>query len=86
MDPTEIINKYRRFLKRINYSKITVRNYFFNIKQFSDWLKVPIDEVTSEIIFEYIGFLHNRRRDCRKSPKMVILAIPHVMKSITCKH
>ena len=61
MDLTEIIAKYKRFLKRINYSKITVRNYFFNIKQFSDWLKVPIDEVTSEVIFEYIGFLHNRR-------------------------
>jgi site-specific recombinase XerD len=61
MDPTEIINKYRRFLKRVNYSKITVQNYFFNIKQFSDWLRVPIDEVTSEVIFEYIGFLHNRR-------------------------
>lgn len=61
MDLTEIIAKYKRFLKRINYSKITVRNYFFNIKQFSDWLKVPIDEVTSEVIFEYIGFLYNRR-------------------------
>jgi site-specific recombinase XerD len=48
-------------LKRVNYSKITVQNYFFNIKQFSDWLRVPIDEVTSEVIFEYIGFLHNRR-------------------------
>ena len=61
MDLTEIIAKYKRFLKRINYSKITVRNYFFNIKQFSDWLKVPIAEVTSEVIFEYIGFLYNRR-------------------------
>jgi len=61
MDLTEIIIKYRRFLKRVNYSKITVQNYFFNIKQFSDWLKVPIDEVTFEVIFEYIGFLHNRR-------------------------
>jgi site-specific recombinase XerD len=61
MDLTEIIAKYKRFLKRINYSKITVRNYFYNVKQFSDWLKVPIDEVTSEVIFEYIGFLHNRR-------------------------
>ena len=61
MDLTKIIGKYKQFLNRINYSKITVRNYFFNIKRFSDWLKVPIDEVTSEVIFEYIGFLHNRR-------------------------
>jgi site-specific recombinase XerD len=61
MDHTEIINRYKRFLKRINYSECTVRNYFVNIKQFSDWLKVPIDEVTSKVIFEYIGFLQNRR-------------------------
>jgi site-specific recombinase XerD len=61
MDLTKRITKYKRFLKRINYSKITVRNYFFNIRRFSDWLKVPIDEVTPEVIFEYIGFLHNRR-------------------------
>jgi site-specific recombinase XerD len=61
MDLTEKISKYKRFLKRINYSKITVRNYYFNIKRFSDWLKVPIDEVTSKVIFEYIGVLHNRR-------------------------
>ena len=61
MDPTEMSIRYKRFLKRINYSKITIRNYFYNIKRFFDWLKVPIDEVTSEVIFEYIGFLHNRR-------------------------
>lgn len=61
MDHAEIIAKYKRFLKRINYSKITVRNYFYDVRRFSDWLKVPIDEVTSEVIFEYIGFLHNRR-------------------------
>jgi site-specific recombinase XerD len=61
MDPTEMIYKYRRFLKRVNYSKITVRNYAFNIKRFFEWMVVPIDEVTYNVIFEYIGFLHNRR-------------------------
>ena len=61
MDPTEIINKYKRFLKRLNYSKSTVRNYFYGITRFYEWLKVPIGEVTSEVIFEYMGFLHNRR-------------------------
>ena len=61
MDPIEIIIRYRRFLRRVNYSNYTIRNYFNNIKRFFEWLKVPIDEVTSAIIFEYIGFLHNRR-------------------------
>lgn len=61
MGPTEMISRYRRFLRRINYSKITVRIYVFNIKRFFEWLVVPIDEVTYNVIFEYIGFLHNRR-------------------------
>ena len=61
MDPTEMIYRYRRFLRRVNYSKITVRNYVFNIKCFFEWVIVPIDEVTYNVIFEYIGFLHNRR-------------------------
>ncbi|MGC9975348.1 MAG: tyrosine-type recombinase/integrase [Syntrophales bacterium] len=61
MDPTEIIFRYRRFMRRVNYSETTVRNYVFNIKSLFEWLVVPIDEVTSGVIFEYIGFLHNRR-------------------------
>ncbi|MCX5842336.1 MAG: tyrosine-type recombinase/integrase [Deltaproteobacteria bacterium] len=61
MDPTEVIIRYRRFMRRVNYSKTTVRNYIFNIKSFLEWLVVPIDEVTSNVIFEYIGYLHNRR-------------------------
>jgi site-specific recombinase XerD len=61
MDPTETNIRYKRFLRRVNYSKFTIRNYFNNIKRFFEWLKVPIDEVTSVVIFEYIGFLHNRR-------------------------
>ena len=61
MDPTEIIIKYRCFMRRINLSKTTIRNYVFNIKSLFEWLAVPIDEVTSDVIFDYIGFLHNRR-------------------------
>jgi len=61
MGPTEMIYRYRRFLRRVNYSKITVHNYVYNIKRLFEWMVVPIDEVTYNIIFEYIGFLHNRR-------------------------
>ena len=61
MGPTEMISRYRRFLRRVNYSKITVHNYVYNIKRLFEWMVVPIDEVTYNVIFEYIGFLHNRR-------------------------
>ncbi len=61
MDPTEIVTKYRCFMRKVNYSKTTIRNYVFNTKSLFEWLVVPIDEVTSDVIFDYIGFLHNRR-------------------------
>jgi site-specific recombinase XerD len=61
MDPTEATVRYRRFLKRVNYSRTTISNYTFNIKSFFKWLKVPIINVTPKSIYEYIGFLHNRR-------------------------
>jgi site-specific recombinase XerD len=61
MEPIEIIIRYRRFMRRVNYSNDTVRSYLFSIKSLLEWLVVPIDEVTSNVIFEYIGFLHNRR-------------------------
>jgi site-specific recombinase XerD len=48
-------------MTRVNYSKTTVRNYSFLVRQFLEWLTVPVDEVSSEVIFEYIGVLHNRR-------------------------
>ena len=61
MDPTEMVISYRRFLRKVNYSDTTVRSYAFNIKSFFEWLAVPIEEVTSNVIFQYFGFLHNRR-------------------------
>jgi site-specific recombinase XerD len=61
MDPAEMVICYRRFLRKVNYSDTTVRSYAFNIISFFEWLAVPIEEVTSNVIFQYIGFLHNRR-------------------------
>jgi site-specific recombinase XerD len=61
MDHTEVFTRYRRFLKRANYSKTTVRGYTFIIRVFLNWMTVPIDEVTCDVIGEYIGFLHHRR-------------------------
>jgi site-specific recombinase XerD len=61
MDHIEIITKFRRFLKRVNYSHKTIINRIFSIKRFTKWLDIPIEEVTSRTISEYIEYLQNRR-------------------------
>ncbi|MGV7224860.1 MAG: tyrosine-type recombinase/integrase [Nitrospinales bacterium] len=67
MDHTDMILKYKRFLKRANYSKETIKNYIHVVSGFSNWLDIPATDVTSDTIFEYLGFLHNRRL----SPKTI---------------
>jgi site-specific recombinase XerD len=61
MDHTEALNRYRRFLMRVNYSKSTVGNYTSIVKLFLEWVKLPVDEVSCDVIFEYISVLHHRR-------------------------
>jgi len=61
MDHTEGFIRYRRFMTRVNYSKATVRIYSFLVRQFLEWVTVPMEEVTSDVIFDYLGVLHNRR-------------------------
>ena len=61
MDHTEMIFRYRRFLKRVNYSPVTVEQYFYTIIRFTKWLDGPLYEVDANVIYEYLGFLHNRR-------------------------
>lgn len=61
MDSIEMILKFRTFLKRRSYSKCTIKTYTSNIKNFCECLNVPIDKVTSEVVYEYLGFVHNRR-------------------------
>lgn len=56
-----MVIRYKRFMRRVNYSRTTIRNYISIIKSFFEWLSVPTDEVTSKIMFEYLGFLHHRR-------------------------
>jgi site-specific recombinase XerD len=38
-----------------------VRNYASIVKVFLDWVKVPVDEVSCDVIFDYVGSLHHRR-------------------------
>jgi site-specific recombinase XerD len=62
MDPTEVLlTRYRRFLTRVNYSKTTVKNYTAILQLFLKWVTVSIDEVTCDVVGEYLGSLHHRR-------------------------
>ena len=61
MDSMEMITKFSTFMKRRSYSKYTIKSYTNNIKRFFSWLDFQIDTVTSEDVYEYLGYLHNRR-------------------------
>ena len=66
MEPTEL-TRYRRSLKRKNYSAHTVKNYLSIMDQFMRWLKIPIREVTRREIGSYVDHLLRGR----KTPKTI---------------
>jgi site-specific recombinase XerD len=66
MEPTEL-TRYRRSLKRKNYSAHTVKNYLSIMDQFIRWLKIPIREVTRREIGSYVDHLLRGR----KTPKTI---------------
>ena len=55
------ILNYRRFLKRRNYSKYTLRNYMSTLRHFALWLDMPIEEVTHKKLLAFIDHLLNKR-------------------------
>ena len=61
MEPTELI-RYRRALKRKNYSAHTVKSYVNILDQFIRWLTVPLPEVTRKDIEAYVDHLLRKRR------------------------
>ncbi len=61
MEPTELI-RYRRALKRKNYSTCTVRSYVNILDQFIRWLTIPLAEVTRKEIEAYVDHLLRKRR------------------------
>jgi site-specific recombinase XerD len=67
MEPTDAVARYRRFLKRRNYSSHTVKNYINILDHFSVWLQVPIEQVTSKETDAYMDYLLRRR----KKPKTI---------------
>jgi site-specific recombinase XerD len=61
METTELI-RYRRALKRKNYSAHTVKSYVNILDQFMRWLTVPLSEVTRKEIGAYVDHLLRKRR------------------------
>jgi len=61
MEITELI-RYRRALKRKNYSAHTVKSYLNILDQFIRWLTVPLPEVTRKEIGAYVDHLLRKRR------------------------
>jgi site-specific recombinase XerD len=58
---TDSIINYRRFLKRRNYSKYTLRNYMNTLRRFVLWVDVPIEEVTHKKLLAFIDYLIDKR-------------------------
>ena len=61
MDITNAIINYRRFLKRKNCSKHTLRNYMNTLKQFILWVDVSIEQVTHKTVLSFMDHLLDKR-------------------------
>jgi site-specific recombinase XerD len=61
METTELI-RYRRALKRKNYSAHTLKSYVNILDQFIRWLTVPVPGVTRKEIGAYVDHLLRKRR------------------------
>ena len=61
MNITESILNYRRFLKRKNYSDLTVKNYLHRLKQFFSWVAIPVETTTVTEVKMYIDYLLEKR-------------------------
>jgi len=61
MDIINAIINYRRFLKRKNCSKHTLRNYMSTLKQFVLWVDVPIEQVTHKTVLSFMDHLLDKR-------------------------
>jgi site-specific recombinase XerD len=67
MGPTELIDRYRRSLKRRNCSAHTLRNYLNILGRFHAWLQVPLERATPKEADAYMEHLLRNR----KKPKTI---------------
>ena len=63
-----VLIRYRRALKRKNYSPHTVKSYINILDHFMRWLTVPLSEVTRKEIGAYVDHLLRKRR----TPKTIM--------------
>lgn len=56
---------YRQYLKRKNYSGLTVKNYLHRLKQFFIWVAVPVELTTSAEVKMYIDYLLEKEMAAR---------------------
>jgi len=61
MDITNAIINYRRFLKRKNCSRHTLKNYMNTLKKFVLWVDVPIEQVTHKTVLSFMDHLLDKR-------------------------
>ncbi|KAB2892474.1 MAG: tyrosine-type recombinase/integrase [Bacteroidetes bacterium] len=57
MNLIESIPSYKRYLRRKNLTKHTVRNYLHRLQLFAIWVAIPIEEVEGDDIKRYIDYL-----------------------------
>jgi site-specific recombinase XerD len=67
MGPTDLIDRYRRSLKRRNCSTHTIKNYLNILGRFNIWLQIPIEQATTK---ETEAYMDHLLRD-RKRPKTI---------------
>ena len=67
MEPTDLVVRYRRFLKRRNCSAHTVKNYMNILGRFTAWLRVPLEQATFRETDAYMDHLLRNR----KKPKTI---------------
>jgi site-specific recombinase XerD len=61
METTELV-RYRRSLKRKNYSGHTIKSYMNMLGTFAQWLRMPLTETTRKEIGGYVDYLLKNRR------------------------
>ena len=54
---TDSIVNFRRFLKRRNLSKHTIKNYLNSVRHFICWIDVPVEMATREHVAAYVDHL-----------------------------